>query len=95
MYCAALEHAIWRSVERWAVLWDVISVICVCFRADSGRSKVISEMSWCERDRSVLNNLGKVWQVMSEESAQILVQQVSQRDRRYCRKLRWRRSECG
>ena len=80
MYCAALEQAIWRSVERWAVLWDVISVICVCFRADGGRSKVILEMSWCERERSVLNNLGRVWQVMSEESAHIPVQAVSQWD---------------
>ena len=80
MYCDALEHAMWRSVERWAVLWDVISVICVCFRAEGERSKVMLEMSWCDRDRSGLNNLGRVWQVMSEESAHIPVQAVSQWD---------------
>ena len=80
MYCAALEHTIWSSVERWAVLWDVISVICVCFRAEGGRSKVMLEMSWCERERSVLNNLGRVWQVMSEETAHFPVQAVSQWD---------------
>ena len=45
MYCAALEHTMWSSVGRWAVLWDVISVISDCFCADGGRSKVMSEMS--------------------------------------------------
>ena len=80
MYCAALEHTMWSSVERWAVLWDVISVICDCLREDDGRSKVMSEMSWCERERSGLNNLGKVWQVMCEGSDHVPVHAVSQWD---------------
>ena len=80
MYCAALEHTMWSSVGRWAVLWDVISVICDCFCADGGRSKVMSEMSWCERERYGLNNLGNVWQVMCEGSVHVPVQAVSQWD---------------
>ena len=70
----------WSSVERCAVLWDVSSEICSCFRADGGHSKVMSEMNWCERERSVLNNLGRLWQVMSKESAHVPVQAVSQWD---------------
>ena len=80
MYWDALEQAMWRSVESWLVLWDVISVICVCFGAESGRSKVMLEMSWCVRDRAGLNNLGRLWQVMSEETAHFPVQAVSQWD---------------
>ena len=80
MYCDALEQVMWRSVESWLMLWDVISVICVCFTAESGRSKVMLEKSWCVRDRAGLNNLGRVWQVMSEETAHFPVQAVSQWD---------------
>ena len=78
MYWDALEQAMWTSLESWLVLWDVISVICFCFTAESGRSKVILEISCCVRDRAGLNSLGRVWQVMSEETAHFPVQVVSQ-----------------
>ena len=80
MYWDALEQAMWTSLESWLVLWDVISVICVCLTAESGRSKVMSDINCSVRERAGLNSLGNVWQVMSEESAHIPVQAVSQWD---------------